>query len=125
MSSSGGSMTYEQAQQQAIQLKKQGMTYPKIEEHFRNIGYKSAKTKDFVGALAIRHMVTSVESKAKKESRQARREDEQEEKMMAVTGAGFRETVRKLAEVPGIDEGTFLNLIKALMTQHDRQGKGK
>jgi hypothetical protein len=109
-------MSYEQARDQAIQLKKQGMTYPKIEEHFKAIGYKSPKTKDYVGALAIRHMVTKEEKKAKKEVIQ-------EEKEIQLVSAGFRETVRKLAEVPGIDENTFLSLMKALITQQEKQGK--
>ncbi len=109
-------MTYEQAREQAKQLKKQGMTYPKIAAHFEAIGYKSPKTKDYVGALAIRHMVTKEEKAAKKEI-------EQEGKEIQLVSAGFRETVRKLSEIPGIDENTFLNLMKALVTQQEKQSK--
>jgi hypothetical protein len=113
-------MSYQQATEQAIQLKKQGMTYPKIEEHFKAMGYKSPKTKEPVGHLAIRHMVTKAEKDRKQ---QAKKESKEEEKEIQLVSAGFRETVRKLAEVPGIDENTFLNLMKALVTQQEKQGK--
>ncbi len=109
-------MTYEQAREQAIKMHQQGMTYPKIEQHFRQIGYKSPRTKDFVGALAIRHMVTKADQQVKKEVKE-------EEREMHVSTAGFRDTVRKLAEVPGIDENTFLHLMKALIDQQERKTK--
>ena len=111
------SMTYEQARDQAIKLHKQGMTYPKIEEHLRNAGYKSARTKDFVKALAIRHMVTQVDVKRKKEEL----EDAREEKELKLAGAGFKETVKRLSDVPGIDEDTFVNLVEALIAQRHKK----
>lgn len=60
MSTNGPSskpMTYAQAQEQIVKLRAVGQTFPKIADHLKALGYKSSKTKDYVTALAVRHMM--------------------------------------------------------------------
>lgn len=109
-------MTHEWAVEQAKQLRTQGKTYPEIEEHFKRIGYVSPKTKKPVGHLAIRHMVTASDKKEKQEFKE-------EEKSMKLIAPHFRDTVRKICEIPGIDEETFMGLLKALMVQQEQKNK--
>ncbi len=51
-------MTYDEAIQQAVTLRKQGLTYPAIEEHLKKAGYISPHSKGPVGSLAVRAMVS-------------------------------------------------------------------
>jgi hypothetical protein len=113
---SGSNMTYEQAVEMATKMHQQGISYPKIEDHFKKIGYRSSRTKKPVGALAIRHMVKSTELKDKKQ-------DLAEEKVMHVVSGGFRDTVRKLSDL-NVDDDTFASLLKALVEKHERNGAG-
>lgn len=59
-------MTYEQATQQALQLRKQGLTYPKIAEHLKAAGYRSPYSRGEIGHLAVRQMVIKAEKSAEK-----------------------------------------------------------
>jgi hypothetical protein len=54
-------LSYQEATQQAVQLRKQGLTYPKIEEHLRTLGYVSPFTRKAVGHLTVRNMVVAAE----------------------------------------------------------------
>ena len=56
------SMTYEQALEQATTLRKQGLTYPAIEEHLRKAGYISPHSKGPIGSLAIRAMISRADA---------------------------------------------------------------
>lgn len=107
-------MNYEQAVQQSVTLKRQGLTYPKIEQHLKDIGYVSARTKKPVTALAVRHMVTQAELRDKKE---AAVEAKQSEQAIKFSSPEYNTVVavKRLLDMEEIASSIKLKLIRALV----------
>lgn len=108
-------MTYEQATQQALNLRNQGITYPKIEEHLRAAGYVSSRTKKPVSALAVRHMVTEAQLREKQELKDEKSGVEFRSKDMDVI-----DTLKKLLAIPEVSSSMKLKLVKALIVEEDK-----
>lgn len=62
-------MSYQEAVQQAITLRNQGLTYPAIANHFKQMGYKSPFSRKEIGHLAVRTMIKKFEAEEQKAKR--------------------------------------------------------
>lgn len=111
-------MTYDQATEQAVKLHNQGMTYPKIEEHFRAIGYTSPRTKKAVGSLAIRHMVTQYEAREKAELKQEEAEVSRPLEMVSPV-RDILAAVEKVLDIDGISASIKLKMVKNLLANDE------
>ena len=75
-------MTQQDAYDQAVKLRNQGLKWEAIADHLKNAGYISARTGKPLGHLAVRHMVVAVE----KREQELAKKDEQERKPTIVAG---------------------------------------
>lgn len=112
-------VTYPDALKQAVQLRRQGATYPEIAEHLAKIGYRSPKTRAPLKEMAVRLMVTDYEKKEAAEREASGAED----RPMYVTTderaeeARLRERLRTLATLPLFTPEQRLTLVLAVLNE--------
>lgn len=105
-------MTYQQAVQQARQLKKQGVQWKKIEEHLQKAGYVSERTGKPIKELAIRYMI----DRADRQDRAEIQEEAKEEKMYVVAADNsFKDNFKTLMTAGGFSAEMRLKLLEVLM----------
>lgn len=100
-----GNLSHKDAIDQAVKLRKQGVAFSKITEHLAKAGYRSARTARPVTEMGVRYMVSNAEK--------ARHDDHEE--VMQVTTASLVEVIKRLADLPGVNEETKLQLVESLL----------
>ena len=120
--------SYEEACEQAYKLRKQGLSYPKIAEHFQKSGYKSPKTKDYVGHLTARHMAEVFKKELEEEQREELKDEKLIEKKLLVTSP-VQDTlyaVEQLLSMEGIPDKVKINLVNNYIKESraNREPKG-
>lgn len=118
-------VSYEEARQQAAQLRRTGSTYPEIAEHLAKIGYRSPKTRQPLKEMAVRLMVADHERAAAAEAaeREAAARDEQPMLVSIDERAAverLREALRTLATLPMFSSDQRLTLIMAVLNEGRR-----
>lgn len=100
-----GNLSHKEAVEQAIRLRKQGVAFSEITQHLAKVGYKSARTARPVTEMGVRYMVSNAEK--------ARHEDREE--VMQVTTASLGEVIKRLVDLPGVEEEIKLQLVESLL----------
>lgn len=106
-----GNLSHKEAVEQAVKLRKQGVPYSDITEHLAKAGYRSTRTSRPVTEMGVRYMVSAAEK--------ARHEDREE--VMQVTTASLGEVIKRLVDLPGVDEETKLQLVESLIASRKRK----
>lgn len=110
-----GDLSYEQACEMAYKMREQGVTFPKIADHFKAIGYKSAKTKEAVGSLSARHMAAVHEKLIKQELKEEKEEDA---KIYVVSPVGdVLSAVEKILDFSGVSDKMKISMAKSLIRE--------
>lgn len=104
------SLSYEQAQEQAVKLHNQGVPYMKIQEHLKAAGYTSSRTKKPVSYVTVRKMVTEKEAAQTKAAKA-------EERQIALSSpkAERLEAVKKILSLDGLSVDTQLDILRAMI----------
>jgi hypothetical protein len=107
-------ISYEQAVEQAITLRKQGVTYPKIQEHLKKAGYISPHSNQPVGHQALRAMVNKAEKEAGSKVKGA--------KVGPVTSpkADILEAIKAISEAESISVDQRLKLVTHILKTSER-----
>lgn len=110
-------LSYEQAAELALKLKRQGRTYAEIEAHLKGINYVSGRTHRPIKEMAIRYMI----NKAEKDEQVEKRMEKEEEKQYANTAKRDAD-LRILLASRDLPVDLKLELIEALVNY---QPKGR
>ncbi len=109
-------LSYDQACEQAVQLRRQGLTYPKIQEHLQRVGYVSPFSHGPVGHLAVRTMIQKRAGDVKKGDKPTLVQpmvDTPHE--VSAPKAELLEAIKTIADMPNVGVDMRLKLVKHLL----------